>query len=143
MTQKIYSKNLFNKNKFEYTIKHMNILESLEDYLERILMLKEKLTNVRSIDIAQDMGYSKPSVSIAMKKLKEKELIEIDSKGYITLTNEGEAIASKTYEKHKLIFNLLVSIGVSETTARDDACKIEHQLSEETVSKLKEFANKK
>ena len=121
----------------------MNYLESLEDYLERILMLKEKNGQVRSIDIALSMGYSKPSVSIAMKKLKEKDLIEIDDKGYITLTEEGLCIASTTYEKHKLIFDLLVSIGVSEDTARDDACKIEHQLSEETVNRLKEFKNKR
>ena len=120
----------------------MNYFESLEDYLERILMLTERNGHVRSIDIATDMKYSKPSVSIAMKKLKEKGLIDIDDKGYITLTGEGMCIASKTYEKHKLIYNLLVSIGVSEETARDDACKIEHSLSEETVNRLKEY-NKK
>ena len=116
----------------------MNVLESLEDYLERILMLSEKLDHVRSIDIVNDMHYSKPSVSIAMKKLKEKDLIEIDDKGYITLKEEGLKIASKTYEKHKLVFNLLVSLGVSEETARNDACKIEHQLSDETFDRLKE-----
>ena len=121
----------------------MNYLESLEDYLERILMLNERNGQVRSIDIALDMGYSKPSVSIAMKKLKEKNLIEIDDKGYISLKEEGLKIASETYEKHKLIFDILTSIGVSEQTARNDACKIEHSLSEETVRKLKEFHDKK
>ena len=121
----------------------MNYFESLEDYLERILMLKEENGSVRSIDIALSMGYSKPSVSIAMKKLKEKGLIEIDDKGLINLTGEGECIASKTYEKHKLLFDLLVSIGVSEETAREDACKIEHSLSEETVSKLKQYKDNK
>lgn len=120
----------------------MNKLESLEDYLERILMLSELQEHVRSIDIALSMGYSKPSVSIAMKKLKNKNLINIDDNGYITLTDEGLKIASKTYEKHKLVFNLLTSIGVSEKTAREDACKIEHSLSEETVNKLKEHYKK-
>ena len=119
----------------------MNYLESLEDYLERILMLTEKNGQVRSIDIALDMGYSKPSVSIAMKKLLKKGYIEIDDKGYITLKEEGLAIASKTYEKHKIIYNLLCSMGVSEEVARNDACKIEHALSEETVNKLKDYLN--
>ena len=121
----------------------MNYLESLEDYLERILMLSERNDHVRSIDIANDMHFSKPSVSIAMKKLKEKGLIDIDDKGYITLTGEGMCIASTTYEKHKLIYNLLISIGVSEETARNDACKLEHSLSEETVSKLKSYFKSK
>lgn len=120
----------------------MYYLESLEDYLERILMLRERLGQVRSIDIVKDMGYSKPSVSIAMKKLKEKDLIEIDSKGFITLTEQGECIAEMTYEKHKIIFKLLTHIGVSQEVAYEDACKIEHILSEETVIKLKEQLKK-
>lgn len=120
----------------------MNYLESLEDYLERILMLKERLGSVRSIDIATDMGYSKPSVSIAMKKLKEKNLIEVDSKGHITLTEEGYQIAKKTYEKHELLIKLLIYLGVSREVAENDACKMEHSLSDETVVKLKEFAEK-
>lgn len=120
----------------------MNYLESLEDYLERILMLNERNGVVRSIDIANDMGFSKPSVSIAMKKLKEKKLIEIDEKGHITLTPEGEDIAKKTYEKHELLIKLLVYFGVSRETAEKDACKIEHALSDETAIKLKEFAEK-
>ena len=121
----------------------MNQLESLEDYLERILMLKERIDFVRSIDIANDMGFSKPSVSIAMKKLKEKKYITIDKKGHIYLTEEGYEIAAKTYEKHKIISSVLIKIGVSEETAKDDACKIEHEISEETFEKLKEFVNKK
>lgn len=116
----------------------MYYLESLEDYLERILMLQERKIEVRSIDIVKDMGYSKPSVSIAMKKLKEKSLIQIDDKGHITLTPEGREIAERTYEKHKIIFGLLKHIGVSEETAYEDACKIEHILSDETVIKLRE-----
>lgn len=120
----------------------MNYLESLEDYLERILMLKERLGVVRSIDIATDMGFSKPSVSIAMKKLKEKKLIEVDEKGHITLTSEGYEIAKKTYEKHELLIKLLIYIGVPRAIAENDACKMEHSLSDETVVKLKEFAEK-
>ena len=120
----------------------MNYLESLEDYLERILMLKERLGEVRSIDIANDMGFSKPSVSIAMKKLKEKNLIEVDNKGHITLTPEGLEIAKKTYEKHELLIKLLIYIGVPREIAENDACKMEHSLSDETVIKLKEFAGK-
>lgn len=120
----------------------MNYYESLEDYLERILMLQERLPYVRSIDIAKDMKFSKPSVSIAMKKLKEKALIEIDDKGHISLTSCGLEIASKTYEKHKIIFKILTSMGVSEEVAREDACKIEHSLSDETVEKLKSYSEK-
>ena len=120
----------------------MNYLESLEDYLERILMLKERLGVVRSVDIANDMGYSKPSVSIAMKKLKDKGLIEIDDKGHIALTKEGYDIANITYEKHKVLSKLLVYIGVNEEVAKDEACKIEHALSKDTFEKLKQFADK-
>lgn len=120
----------------------MNYYESLEDYLERILMLQERNGFVRSIDIANDMGFSKPSVSIAMKKLKEKNLIEIDKNGHIFLTESGAEIANRTYAKHKIIYSLLIKVGVSEETARQDACKIEHSLSDETVEKLKALLEK-
>lgn len=120
----------------------MNQFESLEDYLERILMLSEENKPVRSIDIALSMGFSKPSVSIAMKKLKERGLIEINDKGHITLTGEGHCIASTTYEKHKLITDVLIAIGVSEEVAREDACKIEHEISDETFVKLKAYKEK-
>ena len=119
----------------------MNQLESLEDYLERILMLQERNGVVRSIDIATDMGFSKPSVSIAMKKLREKRLIEIDDKGHITLTEKGYEIARATYDKHELLIKLLMKIGVSEKVATEDACKIEHALSDETVEKLKKLVD--
>ena len=88
------------------------------------------------------MGFSKPSVSIAMKKLKEKKLIEVNEKGHITLTSEGYEIAKKTYEKHELLIKLLIYIGVPRAIAENDACKMEHSLSDETVVKLKEFAEK-
>ena len=113
--------------------------ESREDYLERILMLKEKNGYVRSIDIATSMGYSKPSISIAIKKLKAEGLIEIDENtNYITLTKTGLEVAEKVYERHKIISSLLVSIGVPSDTALEDACKIEHDLSEITFDKIKE-----
>lgn len=106
--------------------------ESSEDYLESILMLKEQLGKVRSIDIVYKLGYSKPSISIAMKKLREKGLVHMDAEGYITLTEEGLAVARKTYSRHKVLTSYFVSIGVDPKTAEEDACKIEHDLSEKT-----------
>lgn len=119
----------------------MNKLESKEDYLERILMLSQKNGSVRSIDIAHDMGFSKPSVSVAMKKLREGGFITVDKEGLISLTEEGRKIAEKTYERHKVIKSILISIGVSDSIAEDDACKIEHELSDETFSKIREVYN--
>ena len=115
----------------------MNIYESAEDYLERILILQEKKKDVRSIDIAHDMGFSKPSISVAMKKLKEAGLINIDKHGFITLTKEGHAIADKVYERHKVLKKTLIDIGVSPEQAEKDACKIEHVISEETFDAIK------
>ncbi len=115
----------------------MDAQESLEDYLERIVMLHEKSTVVRSVDLANSMGYSKPSISIALKKMKEKGLVEVDEgTGNIFLTKEGRAIGESTYHRHKIISHLLEEIGVSEKQALIDACKIEHDLSEETFEKL-------
>ena len=119
----------------------MNKLESKEDYLERILMLSQKNGSVRSIDIAHDMGFSKPSVSVAMKKLREGGFILVDKEGLISLTEEGRVVAERTYERHKVIKSILISIGVSENVAEDDACKIEHELSDETFSKIREVYN--
>ena len=115
----------------------MNIYESAEDYLERILILQERNKEVRSIDIAHDMGFSKPSISVAMKKLKEAGLINIDKNGFITLTKEGHVIADKVYEKHCVLTKVLTSIGVSEEQAEKDACKVEHVISEETFDAIK------
>ena len=117
----------------------MNIYESAEDYLERILILQEKNDGVRSIDIAHDMGYSKPSISIAMKKLKEARLIDIDEHGYITLTKEGHIIADRIYERHKVLKKVLIDMGVSPEQAEKDACKIEHVISEETFETIKKY----
>ena len=119
----------------------MNIYESSEDYLERILILKEAKGHVRSIDIAESMNFSKPSVSVAMKKLRENGYILVDNDGFITLTEKGMAIANHTYEKHKLLSALLIGLGVLEETAREDACKIEHDLSDETFNAIKTYVD--
>ena len=115
----------------------MDAQESLEDYLERIVMLHEKMNVVRSVDLANSMGYSKPSISIAINKMKEKGLVEVDeTNGNIFLTEEGRKIGENTYHRHKIISLLLEEIGVNEKQALIDACKIEHDLSEETFEKL-------
>ena len=107
-------------------------------YLETIRVLSEQMENVRSIDICHKMGFSKPSVSRAMKNLKAEDYIDIDSSGYITLKEKGLAIADKIYERHKVLTSYFVDIGVSPKTAEDDACRIEHVISDETFSKIKD-----
>ena len=119
----------------------MNIYESGEDYLETILILSKQNGNVKSIDIAQQMNFSKPSVSVAMKKLKEKGLIVVDEFGFITLTSSGLEIANKTYDRHSFITDLLIKLGVNEDTAKEDACKIEHNLSDESFTAIKRYFN--
>ncbi|MDE7258020.1 MAG: metal-dependent transcriptional regulator [Lachnospiraceae bacterium] len=120
----------------------MEIHESAEDYLETILILKERSGQVRSIDIATEMNYSKPSISVAMKKLRENGYIQVDKDGYITLTDTGYAIASDIYDRHKVLTAFFVSLGVNEKTAAADACRIEHDLSPETYEKIREHALK-
>ena len=112
--------------------------ESGEMYLETILVLSKKQNTVRAIDIVDYMGYSKPSVSRALSKLKASDFITVDEKnGHIELTSSGRSIAEKIYERHIVISGLLVSIGVSEATALKDACKIEHDISDETFDAMK------
>lgn len=118
----------------------MNIHESAEDYLETILMLKERLGHVRSIDIVNELGFSKPSVSIAMKKLRENGYIQMDKDGFISLNPSGLAIAERIYARHRCIKQFLISIGVDEATAAADACKIEHDISDQTFEKIKAYA---
>ncbi len=114
-------------------------LESKEDYLERILMIQKEKGSCRAIDIAGALDYSKPSVSIALKKLKEEEMVEVDEKGgNITLTEKGSEIASRILERHLVLTQVLIQLGVDEETARKDACRIEHDLSPETFQKIKE-----
>ena len=114
----------------------MNIYESAEDYLEAILALKERLGSVRSIDIVREKNFSKPSVSIAMKKLRENGYIEMDSDGMITLLPPGEEIARRIYNRHRLLRLFLEGLDVSRENANADACKIEHDISEETFEKI-------
>ena len=111
--------------------------ESGEMYLETILVLSEKKANVRSIDIADYRNFSKPSVSRAVGKLKSENYINVDKDGYITLTKAGLEIANKIYERHQVFSKLLIDLGVSEQTAIDDACKIEHDISDETFNIIK------
>ena len=120
----------------------MHIYESAEDYLEAILMLQEKNGHVRSIDVANMLNFSKPSVSIAMKKLRENGYIEVDAEGFITLTPAGHKIAARIYGRHKLLTEFFVRLGVSQETAAADACKVEHDMSEETFEKLLLHAQK-
>ena len=118
----------------------MHLHESAEDYLERILMLRLKNGMVRSIDIVRDLDYSKPSVSVAVKRLRESGYIHMDPEGFITLLPPGEEIAAKIYERHQLLTRFLTQLGVSPETAAADACKIEHDLSEESYEKIKQAA---
>jgi len=111
--------------------------ESVEDYLETILSLQKKLSIVRSIDIVREMNYSKPSVSIAMKNLRERGFIEIDGHGYISLTDDGKKHAEKVLEKHTILSDWLISLGVSPEIAREDACRMEHDISEESFLAIK------
>ena len=111
--------------------------ESIEDYLETILLLQKKLGQVRSIDIANEMNFSKPSVSVAMKNLREKGFITIGDNGFILLTETGKKQAEDVLEKHTLLTNWLVSLGVDKEIASEDACRMEHDMSEETFLALK------
>ncbi len=120
----------------------MKIHASAEDYLERILILSENNDELHAIDIARYMNFSKPSVSIALKKLQENKLIEIDDNLHIHLTETGRDIATKVYEKHTIISKALISLGVNEEIAKEDACKLEHVLSEESFDAIKKFINK-
>ena len=115
----------------------MKRLESQEDYLEKILQISQVKENVHAIDIAREMSFSKPSVSIAMNKLKEQGYIEINEKDDITLTSSGLSIAEKTLEKHMILTNMLMYLGVDEKTAMEDACKMEHDISDDTWKAIK------
>ena len=114
----------------------MNIYESGEDYLEQILMLLEQKGHARSIDIAAGLNVSKPSVSVAMKKLRENGYIRMGSDGMISLTDKGYAIARKIYDRHQALTKYLMQLGVPEAIAKEDACKIEHDLSEESFAAI-------
>lgn len=118
----------------------MHIQESGEMYLETIYILSEKMGAVRSIDVGEYMGYSKPSVSRAVGILKKGGYLLMDKDGYLTLTESGLAVAKKIYERHTLLTDFLIRLGVNEKTAVEDACKIEHDISDETFDALKKHA---
>ncbi|MBQ3041138.1 MAG: metal-dependent transcriptional regulator [Clostridia bacterium] len=121
----------------------MIIKESAENYLESILVIKSQKGFVRSIDIANDLEVSKPSVSVAMKNFREEGYITVDSDGNIDLTEKGFLIAQSVYERHTVISKALMALGVDEKTALEDSCKIEHVISDETFAKIKEFLKSK
>lgn len=118
------------------------IRESAENYLETILILKNRLGQVRSIDIANELGFSKPSVSVAMKNLRENGYITVDKEGYITLHDEGLEIAEEMYERHTLLSSWLTALGVDPVIAAEDACRIEHVISAESFEAIKSHVNR-
>ena len=127
-------------NKRESELICLQIHESAENYLEAILVLANRNGQVRSIDIASELSFSKPSVSVAMKNLRTNGYISVDGDGYITLLDKGRAIAEKIYERHTLISDWLVQLGVSPEVAAEDACRIEHVISEESFEAIKRHA---
>ncbi|MBR6443540.1 MAG: metal-dependent transcriptional regulator [Clostridia bacterium] len=116
----------------------MNIYESAEDYLEEILVLLESKGYARSTDIAEGLGVTKPSVSVAMKKLRENGYISMEKSGLISLTDKGYPIARRIYDRHLTLTKFFMSLGVEEKTAREDACKIEHDISDESFAAIRE-----
>ncbi len=114
----------------------MSIHQSGEDYLESILKLEEQGKQVRSIDVVGDLGYSKPSVSVAMKKLRESGHVRMDEAGVITLTDAGREVAMRTWERHRTLTEFFIRLGVDPAVAERDACKVEHDLSDETFERL-------
>lgn len=117
----------------------MQVGETIENYLETIYMLLKDQDSIRSIDIVNEMGYSKPTISVMMKQLRESGYIEMDDSGYISLTDTGLKIAKRVYERHVLLAEILIKLGVNEDVALEDACKIEHGLSKESFACIKEY----
>ncbi|MDE6833120.1 MAG: metal-dependent transcriptional regulator [Ruminococcus sp.] len=115
----------------------MAITEAVENYLETILILSQKQPNVHAIDICSYLGYSRPTISIILKKMKEDGLVLVDDDNHITLTEKGREVAESIYDRHKVLSELFIMLGVSHDNAVEDACKIEHDLSEETFQLLK------
>ncbi len=120
----------------------MTNTESAENYLETILILSQKLPVVRSVDIANELGFKKSSISVAMKNLKTKDYISVTEQGYIYLTDDGKNIANMVYERHRIISSILISLGVPEDIATEDACRIEHVISKESFDAIKEHIAK-
>ena len=118
----------------------MQIHQSAEDYLETILMLSQRMGKVRSIDVAEHLGVTKPSVTYATKRLRENGYIAVDGEGNLTLLAPGREIAERIYSRHRLLTHFFMQLGVDEKTAAEDACKAEHILSEQTLEKIRERA---
>ncbi len=121
----------------------MAIHQSAEDYLESVLRLRMKQGTVRSVDVAADMNFSKPSVSVAMKKLRESGHIQMDDTGALTLTPMGEAVAQRIYERHRVLAQMLTALGVDPQTAAEEACRIEHVICDDTFEKIKTYMQEK
>lgn len=124
-------------------VRKLHIQESGEMYLETIYLLSRERTHVRAVDVSEYMGFSKPSVSRAVGLLKDAGLIELDLNGFLCLTHEGLETAKKIYERHTILTSFLISIGVNEKIAADDACKIEHHISDDTLNAIKNYLDKK
>ena len=120
----------------------MAVTEAVENYLEAILVLSRKQPDVHAIDVCNYLGYSRPTISVAIKQMKENGLITVSGENHISLTERGLSVAESVYERHSVISELLMEIGVSNETALEDACKIEHDLSVESFIKIKECYNK-
>lgn len=120
----------------------MKIKESAENYLEAILMIKTRTGHVRSIDVANHLNFTKPSVSVAMKNLREEGYVAVDSDGGISLTEKGTEVAERIYERHQIIAKALIALGVDEDIAYEDSCKIEHDISDMSFEKIKEHLAK-
>ena len=120
----------------------MKYNESMENYLETILMLSEVKPVVRSVDIANELGFRKPSVSVAVKNMKEKDYVEVSEEGYITLTKSGKKLAKSVYERHQFFKEWLMKLGVDEKTANEDACSIEHVISDKTFKSIQKYVKK-
>ena len=116
----------------------MKLQESGENYLETILILQQRMQHVRSIDVATELGFSKPSISRAVNLLRANGYLDVDGNGYLWLTESGRAVAERMYERHRLLTRYLMALGVSEETAHQDACRIEHVISAESFEKIKE-----
>lgn len=120
----------------------MKIQESRENYLEAILILEKQKGNVRSIDVANYLDFSKPSVSVAVTNLKNALLLTVTPEGWLKLTDVGRALAEQVYERHLLLTKLLITMGVDENTAQEDACRVEHVISQASFEKIKEYARR-
>ena len=120
----------------------MAIQESTENYLETILILKSRLGAVRSVDIVNELDYTRPSVSVAMKKLRERGYVHVDADGFINLTESGLEVARDMYERHSIISGFLIMLGVDEKTAAGDACRIEHVISRQSFEKIQELVSR-